>query len=192
MAKKKLDQSVSVAESWQRIEAWLGEHAKALAKSLSKGAPAGQLQELETQLGVTLPGEFKQSLAIHDGQKEDCDFIPDDGIGSFYLLCIKDIPKEWKQWNRLLAIGEFKDAKTNQDKGVAQGWWNSAWIPFASNGAGDFLCIDLAPALDGAIGQIIRVRHDDPARVVMAESFGVWLAQLAGTIEQGGIDYFFE
>ncbi len=192
MAEKKSQQSVSVAESWQRIERWLGQHATSQAGSLAKGASAGQLQQLEAHLSVTLPGEFKQSLALHAGQKDDCDLIPDDGIGAFYLLPIKDIPKEWKQLNRLLATGEFKAMKAEAGRGVAPDWWNSAWVPFASNGAGDFLCIDLAPTPGGATGQVIRARHDDPARVVMVPSFGLWLAQLAETIEQGGIDYFFE
>jgi cell wall assembly regulator SMI1 len=191
MPNQKSQQLVSIKESWQRIERWLGDHAKSLAKSLSKGASAEQVQELEAHIGATLPAEFKQSLAIHDGQKEDCDFIPDDGIGSFYMLRIKDIPKEWKQWNKLLAMGEFKNAKATPDKGVANSWWNNAWIPFASNG-GDFLCIDLAPTEAGIVGQIIKIRHDNPARKVMAASFGVWLEQLAETIENGGIDYFFD
>lgn len=192
MAKKKLAQSVSVKDTWQRIERWLGEHAKPLAKSLSKGATADQLQKLEASLGANLPAEFKQSLSIHDAQKDDCDFIPDDGIGAFYMLRSKDIPREWKQWNALLAMGEFENAKATPEKGIAAGWWNSGWIPFASNGGGDYLCIDLAPAKGGTVGQIIRVRHDDPVRDLMAISFGVWLQGLAETIENGGIDYFFE
>jgi cell wall assembly regulator SMI1 len=78
-----------VSSSWQRIEAWLAQHAPDHAQSLAKGASPDQIQKLEALLGVSLPAPYKESCAIHDGQKEDCDLIP-DGYGTFYLLRLKD------------------------------------------------------------------------------------------------------
>jgi cell wall assembly regulator SMI1 len=189
---KRPSQSASVADTWKRIELWLGDHAKSFAKSLSKGAAIDQLQKLETSIGAALPDVFKQSLAIHDGQKEGCDFIPDDGIGSFYFLQTKDIAREWKDWGAVLKSGDFKGLEAKPDNGIVADWWNRGWIPFASNGGGDHLCIDLVPTKGGTVGQVILVRHDDPARQMKARSFNDWLRQLAETIENGGIDYLVE
>ncbi len=141
-----------VPNSWSRIEKWLATNAKSLSKCLAKGATSEQVTKLENAIGTTLPGAFKESLAIHDGQKQDGDIIPDDGIGSFYFLRSKDIVREWSDWNLVPEAGDFDDAKAKPDKGIAKCWWNRNWIPFASNG-GDNLCIDLAPASSGNNGR---------------------------------------
>jgi cell wall assembly regulator SMI1 len=191
MAQKSVKSS-SVAESWNRIERWLNAHAKPFAKSLSKGTDVDQFQKLEDSIGIALPDVFKQSLSIHDGQKEDYGFIPDHGIGSFYFLRAKDILRDWKDWNAVLKAGDFDGKKAKSEKGIASDWWNSGWIPFASNGGGDNLCIDLVPSKDGMVGQVILVRHDDALRRRLATSFDDWLRQLADTMEHGGIEYLLE
>lgn len=190
MAKKKTAKSASVNESWQRVELWLREHARPLERSLAGGVSQDQLRKLEATLHVTLPQAFKDSLTIHDGQKGDNDLIPDDGIGSFFLLPSKHILRDWKEWNAVQAVGDFD--KAAPEKGITKAWWNPGWIPFASNGGGDHLCLDLSPAKGGIVGQVIRVRHDDAARTLMATSFGAWLQALADTIEKGGIDYLIQ
>ena len=108
------------------------------------------------------------------------------------MLRSKEILRDWKDWNAVQAAGDFDDAKAAPDKGIAKAWWNSGWIPFASNGGGDHLCLDLSPAKGGNVGQIIRIRHDDPARALMGTSFGAWLHALADTIENGGIDHLIQ
>lgn len=181
----------TIPESWSRIEHWLETNAKSLRKRLAKGARPDQIQKLEAAIGTALPQALKESLAIHDGQKQDGDLIPDDDAGSFYFLCCKDIVTAWKDWNFVQQTGDFDDAKPSPAEGIANCWWNRGWIPFASNG-GDNLCIDLTPAAGGRLGQVILVRHDEAERRLMAGSFEEWLAQLANTIESGGINYLLE
>jgi cell wall assembly regulator SMI1 len=45
--------------------------------------------------------------------------------------------------------------------GIAPAFWHKGWIPFASNGAGDYYCLDLAPVEEGDIGQIISFNHEN-------------------------------
>lgn len=191
MAKRSVSPA-PVATTWNRIEGWLREHAQPQHKSLAKGATATQVKKLEASLATKLPAEFKDSLAIHNGQKEEVDFIPDDGIGSFFFLTDKGILDDWNCWNSVQNTGDFDDAKPKAEKAISPDWWNRGWIPFASNGGGDNLCIDVKPTKAGTVGQVIEVRHDDPVRKVLARSFAIWLAQLAATIESGGIDYLLE
>ena len=61
----------------------------------------------------------------------------------------------------LLDTGEM-NRRAIADKGIQKQWWNSAWIPFADNGGGDYLCLDLAPMACGNPGQVIAMRHDSP------------------------------
>ena len=56
-------------------------------------------------------------------------------------------------------------------------------MPFASDGGGDSLCIDLAPADGGMIGQIILMNHDDASRPKIARSLGELLNRLAAHYE---------
>jgi cell wall assembly regulator SMI1 len=191
MAQPKTTPTSSIKESWQRIEHWLGEHAPAQARSLAKGATADQLRKLEAQLGVRLPEDFKESCLIHDGQKEECDLIP-DGFGTYYLLRLKEIPKEWNLWNQLNDAGEFKDQAAEPDPGVADAWWQRGWMPFASNGGGDHFCLDFAPAKGGKVGQVIKMQHDDARRELVAPSFAAWLGQLADALERGELNDFLE
>ena len=60
-----------------------------------------------------------------------------------------------------------------------------AWIPALVDTAGDVLSLDLEPAHDGNVGQLVLFRHNDTRRDVVAVSFGSWLAQLAADLEGG-------
>lgn len=181
----------SIVRSWQRIDSWLAANARAVAKSLRKGATTTDVARLEERLGVTLPEDFKESCAIHDGQKGETDLIPID-YGTYFLLPLSKIPGEQKIWHDVLKSGDFQGLQGEPEEGVSSDWWNPGWIPFASNGAGDNLCLDLAPTLKGTTGQVIKVEHDNAARNLLARSFGEWLQGLAASLENGDLLPFLE
>jgi|WetSurMetagenome_2_1015567.scaffolds.fasta_scaffold07334_5 cell wall assembly regulator SMI1 len=181
----------AIVQSWQRIETWLAANAKGVAKTLRKGAGEADLARLEERLGVTLPVDFKESCAIHDGQKSEADLIP-VGYGTYFLLPLSKIPGEQKLWNSLLKGGEFEGAQGEPDEGVAAAWWHPGWVPFAANGGGDNLCLDLAPTPQGTVGQVIKVEHDNPERNLLAPSFAAWLQELAASLENGDLLDFLE
>jgi len=54
---------------------------------------------------------------------------------------------------------------------------------FASDGGGDSLCLDLAPAEGGTVGQVIAMSHETGDRPVLAKSFAEFLALLAQRLE---------
>jgi len=181
----------SIVRSWQRIEAWLAAHARAIAKSLRKGATTTEVARLEERLGVTLPKDFQESCVLHDGQKGEADLIP-IGYGTYFLLPLRKIPGEQKIWHDVLKSGDFLGLQGQPDEGVASDWWNPGWIPFASNGAGDNLCLDMAPTSKGTSGQVIKVEHDKAERTLLARSFGEWLQGLAASLENGDLLDFLE
>lgn len=180
-----------MAASWKRIEAWLGQHMSDSVDDLARGATAAQIAKVEKKLGITLPEEYRQSCVIHDGPSDDFDLIP-IGFGTYYLLRLRDIADEWSLWSDLHDGGEFEGNVAEPGPGVAGDWWNPGWIPFAANGGGDHLCLDLVPAPDGTVGQVIIVEHDSAARTVLASSFAAWLAWLADALEAGELDDFFD
>ena len=118
---------------------------------------------------------------IHNGQKEKADglYVPDGFLdGPFSLMSLDQVLNEWKMWRKLVDAGEFKGQTSRPDKGVCADWWNQGWLPILSDGGGDSLCVDLAPAKGGALGQIIRMSHESPKRALLAPSFAALLEQL--------------
>ena len=67
-----------------------------------------------------------------------------------FLSC-EEIVSQGKTWKELLDGGDFKDTFYGSDDGIKNDWWNPKWIPFAHNGGGDHLCLDLDPASSGTL-----------------------------------------
>jgi cell wall assembly regulator SMI1 len=192
VAKKSLitTRASPVQSAWKRIDSWLNHNAPARAKSLARGVTVTQITAIESQIGRPLPEEFKESYSEHDGQKDDLPVIPDP-CGPLHFLRVKAIIREWKYCAYMADSGEFEDVSIKADKGVARDWWNPGWIPFATNGCGDYLCIDLAPTKIGASGQVIRMQEDEPERSLLASSFRTWLEQLADALEHGELEILY-
>jgi cell wall assembly regulator SMI1 len=70
--------TANVAESWRRIEAWLGEHLPAVRASLRDGVTKRDLNKFEKALERPLPEDVRESWLIHDGQGP----IPDEFYGT--------------------------------------------------------------------------------------------------------------
>ena len=93
----------------------------------------------------------------------------------FRLLRLKDVIREWRIWNKLLAAGEFRGRRSLSSPGVREDWYHPGWIPVTADGLGNHHCIDLSPAPGGRIGQIILMWHDQEARPLVAGTLAEWL-----------------
>lgn len=166
---------------WRRIEDWLSANAPQLLDELPEGASEDDIHGVESALGIELPADLRDSLAIHDG---------DDDVGiaiGWCLLSTTQIVESWLFWHEFMGTSEPSPGVP--DKGVAPVWWSDGWIPVSQNMSGDYDCVDLAPDEAGNSGQVIRVWHDKPQRQVQAASFRDWLEQLADGFESGRYVY---
>jgi cell wall assembly regulator SMI1 len=124
-------------------------------------------------------------MRIHDGA-ELC-------LDGWELLPTEGIADQWRTWRETMAAMRELGVLTSEpgglasepDPGIRSDWWNVGWIPLASDGAGDSLCVDLAPAPGGRKGQLITMIHDDSPRPLVAGSFHEWLSALADGMESG-------
>jgi cell wall assembly regulator SMI1 len=185
-APKPKQRKTTPAASWKRIDAWLEQHQPKLKETLCPGASDADFKAVEKAVGAKLPADFKMAYKIHDGQKfAEGNLVPplEGNEESYFLLSLKHLLEEWQTWKGLLDAGEFKDQASGPDKGIRSQWWHPGWIPFASNGGGDFLCIDLAPTEEGVSGQVITMSHESAKRELLAGCFAEWLAALADGVE---------
>lgn len=176
---------------WKKFEEWLMQNWPEGLSSLNPPASDAQIAQLEAQLNVKLPADFIACLKVHNGQSGYASII--DGME--FLSC-EEIYSQWIVWKELLDGGDFKDFSSEPDGGIKDDWWNSKWIPFTHNGAGDHLCIDLDPATSGSVGQVISMWHDMADRELKAKSFmeyfqayvaGILTGQYIYDEEYGGI-----
>jgi cell wall assembly regulator SMI1 len=180
--------SSRVSESWNRINKWLENFAPDIQFSLNDAASTASIAELQNAIGQSLPDDFMQSWQIHDGQQSDGLFPHSGFLGvepAFAVMPVKEIVQDWKMLKSLLDGGDFRGRAVKAASQVVAQWWDPAWIPFATNGGGDYLCFDLNPAPGGTRGQIILFQHDDDKRKLMAASLSALLEKLASGLEAG-------
>jgi ankyrin repeat protein/cell wall assembly regulator SMI1 len=174
---------VSVDAAWEEIIIFLRKWRPQVARSLREGTSQDNLAKMEQVLGLLLPDGFKEFYQQQDGQKEGADpLVPPGfcGADGYRFLALREVLAEWRRWRKLTKMGEFRGMKSGPDKGVRDDWWNLGWVPFADNGHGDLVCLDMAPAPGGRPGQIITMNHASTKRVRLAPSLTQWLVDLAG------------
>jgi cell wall assembly regulator SMI1 len=173
--------------TWDRLKKALTAADPAIKASLKKGVIEPRLGALEAALGVRLPADVRTSYLLHDGQKAGADGLFAKGFADleaeYALLSVSELRDEWSTWMRMTQRGEFAQRTANPDGGVGADWWNPGWVPFASDGGGDSLCVDLAPSDGGTSGQVILMRHDHASRPRIASSFVELLDRLAAYYE---------
>ncbi|MBK9143411.1 MAG: SMI1/KNR4 family protein [Candidatus Melainabacteria bacterium] len=185
----------AVSKSWKRICKWLAENAPSdLSNIRMSGAEAQALKSFESLSGASLPKDFIRLYGLMDGTEGDAAVgvfpSPDDHDDMAYSpLPLEEIAGNWQMEKELFEGGNYTDLEADPDEGVAGQWWHTGWIPFATNGAGDFICVDTAPAEGGTAGQVIAFSHESGARPVLAASLAEYLETLADSLETGVYEY---
>jgi cell wall assembly regulator SMI1 len=176
-----------VAESWKRIDQWLKQNARRW-KPVRKGVTEEKIAKAEKTLGFKLPDDVRESYLVHDGVSDEGFFPFADDI-CHYLMPLAEVVGDWEMQKEVMEGGNFDDSEAKGDRGVRSEWWNVGWVPFASNGAGDFFCIDTVPAKGGKKGQVIYASHEAGERRLLAPSLRDLLYKLANDLEDGKYSY---
>jgi cell wall assembly regulator SMI1 len=165
---------------WNRIKNSLQElKAQDVLNDLNPGAKSTDIAKLTDQFDEREISDLISYLRIHDGQ---------DGrfalVYPWQLLSVSSIESERDLMINTFANGESED-EIEAIGPVKPALWNDNWLPFASDGAGNLLCIDLDPADNGHVGQVIQWAADPPYVEVLASGLQAWLETFAEGLDQG-------
>lgn len=169
---------VEINEIWDDIELFFKENAPDMLRTINAGISALALTTFEKYIGFMLPDDYKISLQRHNG---------DVYLYSFCYLPLDVVQEKWEMMKRLKTEGVFSNRIVDgEETGVIQDlWWHEFWIPFAEDGGGNFLCIDMAPGPNGSLGQIIQVERDEGAFESKFKSFSEWLIDYRDGLNSG-------
>lgn len=173
-----------IAEVWGRVTTCLADHATTL--QLRPGASEASIVELERELGVELPADYKAWLRLHDGEDHvegRVEWLPAWGR----LLPIEDTLERWRD--------EQEWAQSDDDEGFAmfddgdrvrRVVKHAKRIVIAGNqwGDGDNTYLDLIPGPAGTVGQVI-VGVTECDFEVVGRSFTDFLSRWAAAFEAG-------
>ena len=156
-------------ETLDTLSRWLEAHRPHTARSLRPGLDHDQLAAVGDALGFPLSAPLRSLWRWHDGQ----DLTPEGGtlVYNLTLLPTAEVVRAVRLQRELFP----KDTE----------WWGTRWVPLLTNGAGDYLCLDLAaeaPIARRAVpprrGQVVQFWHDSGERAVLAPDLETFLRAL--------------
>jgi cell wall assembly regulator SMI1 len=170
-------------EQWARIEEFLEAHACHDQVALRPGASEDQIHFLEAHLGVDFPDSLKRFLSVHDGQSGRAGLV----CGQ-QLLPAESIRQEWDMWRSLdeaAMNADCADFMASHPKGAIKPMYtNRAWIPLTKDWGGNHIGLDFDPDAQGTVGQVIRFGRDQDPKLLVAESFEVFVERLVASLSE--------
>jgi cell wall assembly regulator SMI1 len=178
----------SIAGDWRRIEHWLQAHAPQVLAGLNPGVAEEAFEQKEASIGVPLPEDFKASYRLHNGSRSryalmgwtyfsSLSEVVGGEEGTYYGL-LQD--PRWAEQEP-----EYLADLLHPPLLIQPVWRHPLWLSFAIDGGDGEWCLDLAPARDGQVGQIMTWDHEVGPERVLFPSFAALLSTYADGLEAG-------
>ncbi|MFP6872921.1 MAG: SMI1/KNR4 family protein [Verrucomicrobiales bacterium] len=141
---------------WSKLEGELTAKARAIIESLNPGTEEAEVEALEENIGQELPTDYRDFLLTCNGQSQE------SNPGFFDMFSLMPLELVQESWNEL---------ETLRDDAGEEKICPGDWLPFAEDGTGDLLCVELE---SGAISKFVN----DDSNEEVADSFEGWLADI--------------
>lgn len=170
-----------VSKIWSDIENWWVTHsATENSKGISDGVTDDQLESIEKVIGKELPEDYKSSLKIHG--------LKDVSINDYTYLAASNAFDRWKMMKDQSDKGNFIN-RNAEDMKTFPNYWSFSWFPFATDSAGNLLCVDLSKPGDvGHVGSVIAMENQDgqgPYKKDHLHTFSDWLENYLHDLQTG-------
>jgi len=187
-----------LSNTWSRIRNWLLEEYAELGDTLNWGCSPELLEQVEAELGYSLPASVRESFSITDGQElESFSGCPDGLFFGLTCLSLEAAFEEWRFWR---SVDLDPDTGANPSLQVTMQsipaghircqYSDPGWFPLMKDSAGNYLGIDMNPGDKGTPGQVIVFGRDFDVKIVLSQGDGDggwarWLASFAEELEAG-------
>jgi cell wall assembly regulator SMI1 len=154
-----------------RLDEWLRQHRPAYYAFLQPCLTDSELANLEKELGLELPSDFKLFYQWKNGTPaEGFDTI----LPNFRWLSIEDVILYWNESEKWVVD-------------TPKWWRHHGWLCFLTDDTAVEICLDMNGSFNGKVGQILLVRSDDiyTLRTILHENFAKWLETLVEALERG-------
>ena len=152
---------------WSRLEGELTSKANAILESLNPGADEVEVEALEEFIGQELPTDYRDFVVMHNGQSQE------SNPGFFDMFSLMPIDLVQESWEELESLRD--DAGEDET-------CPGDWLPFAEDGSGDMLCVELE---SGSISKYVS--NDENEEI--ADSFESWLADIHAALKNGEYNF---
>jgi cell wall assembly regulator SMI1 len=182
-----------VQRAWADLLSAARQFGYAVDELVRPPASARQVAAAEEAIGRRLPRDLAILYRLSDGQEDWINLERDPGgaasrprgrwVGSLFgagwtFNSLARLRTEYQGWSDLRAQytpAELADdfdsvIEIRGDDPVKPLYTCADWIPFATDGGGNSLAADLAPAPGGHVGQVIVIGPDEDRRRVLAAS----------------------
>ena len=167
----------AIQNIWKDIERWYRANAPHLLEDLRDGVSEEEIGEFEAILGASLPEDYKASLKIHNGYVT---------LHDYTYLSLDVVIHKWSGLTKLSESGIFEGKEVFDAGGglIQNTWWHRSWIPFAEDGGGNLICIDMVPTEAGVKGQILYMELRSGPYAKKYKSFLEWMDRYSDDLYQ--------
>ena len=177
----------NIEQHWQAWVEVVERERSNLEQILNSPASEQELSAAEAALGVALSAEFHDLYRLHNGGSTSNDLFC--GLS---FMSLETVIAQWQSTGRGLEDLDEDDLRSIEEElsveplgAIKQQYFNRAWIPFATDGSGNFVGVDLDPGENGSRGQVINFGRDDLEMFVIAPDIAGFLATLRHLTEEG-------
>lgn len=165
---------------WEKHCKWLQEQLPVAYESLNPPATPEDFRAFELHAGYEMPDRLKELYSLANGQD------PDAITGIWWgmpFIPIQDMIKYHMSKEEPIDMSD-QDVSIPSDS-IQLFNYTIKWIPFAEDGAFNYLAVDLDPAVNGKSGQIINCGRDERTKCVIAPDLLSFLIFMTDEIEKG-------
>jgi cell wall assembly regulator SMI1 len=149
----------------ERIDEWLRTYRPSYYEYLQPPLTDAQVSDFESFVGTPLREDLRILYQWKGGQSG---ISPEPLYDGRTFMQLEEIREAVRANNELLEMGVFEQ----------ENWWHPHWVPFLTDGGGNFLCVDLEGAFAGQPGQLLTFWSESPVRNIEYPSLSSFLSNL--------------
>lgn len=156
-------------------------------------ATAEEIAAAEQELGFSLPAPIRALVSLANGAESAVEYTDDEPQDTLLLppwwsiMSLDDIVEAYGRWSGeatssiLAGMVPLEFGPTGRIQARTA---HAGWIPFASDGGGNFIALDMAPGPRGHVGQVISFGADVDNSEYFADSFDALIRKEHGDMEE--------